>query len=79
MLRVVTFTRFQDLKEGLVREVGDLFQVSEPRLAQIKGAEIDIRKVEDLKVDEIKEILKIKKIDFKDTAKRDTLVKLLGE
>lgn len=79
MLRVVTFTRFQDLKEGKCREVGDLFSVSEPRLAQIKGAEIDIRKVEDLKLDEIKEILKIKKIDFKENSKRETLVKLLGE
>lgn len=46
-MKVKAIAKFQDLKEGMLREIGDVFEVSEERYEEIKNAGEFVEEVED--------------------------------
>jgi hypothetical protein len=89
-MKVTTIVRFKDLKENVIREIGDEFEVSDTRLKEILdvgefvrviGAEdtteeVDLSKLTNGK---LKEILDEKGIEYKKNMTKGELIELIGE
>lgn len=89
-MKVTTIVRFKDLKENVMREIGDEFEVSESRFREILdvgefvrviGAEDTTEEVDYSKMtnNELKEILDEKGVDYKKNATKAELIELIGE
>jgi len=80
-MRAKALTLFKDLKEGVARKKGDVFDVSEERFEEINstryGKLVKKEEAEDLTVKQLKEMLDKKGVKYGSKAKKTELIDLL--
>lgn len=81
-MRAKALTLFKDLKEGVVRKKGDVFDVSEERFKEINSTGYgklieEVEEVEELTVKQLKEALDEKGIEYGSKARKTELIELL--
>ena len=87
-MKIQATRKFIDIKEGVTRKKGDIFDVTEERFEEINGTkygilatnleEVEEVNFEEMTVAQIKELLDKQGIEFNSKAKKDELINLIA-